>query len=182
MLQLLGHLALTPGAVSVAEFTDLNHLCAYQVHNGHTGVGINAYVGDFAPGWTGPFGTVVVNARQVADFASLRLAYADTNCDSYGYSYGYADSNRNTYCDGNSYGDSHSDCNGDAHSYCAAEVFAHATASADAAEHLANCYFNSSDCTGFAKTVTLTCIDCLVTQGGTSFLDFSGCHTTCPSP
>ena len=57
-----GTLALTPGAVSVAEFTDLNHLCAYQVHNGHTGVGINAYVGDLAPGWTGPFGTVVVNA------------------------------------------------------------------------------------------------------------------------
>src|SRR4029077_515458 len=55
-------LALTPGAVSVAEYQDGAHLCAYQVHNGHTGVGINAYVGDGADNWTGPFGTVVVNA------------------------------------------------------------------------------------------------------------------------
>jgi hypothetical protein len=57
-----GTLALTPGAVSVAEYQDGEHLCAYQVHNGHTGVGINAYVGDFADSWSGPFGRVVVNA------------------------------------------------------------------------------------------------------------------------
>src|SRR5437667_11602383 len=55
-------LALTPGAVSVAEYQDGEHLCAYQVHNGHTGVGINAYVGDLADTWMGPFGRVVVNA------------------------------------------------------------------------------------------------------------------------
>jgi Kelch motif len=57
-------LALTAGAVSVAEYQDNEHLCAYNVHNGHTGVGINAYVGDGAgPGqWSGPFGHVVVNA------------------------------------------------------------------------------------------------------------------------
>src|SRR6266545_838742 len=55
-------LALSAGAVSVAEYADGEHLCAYQVFNGHTGVGINAYVGDFADTWTGPFGTVVVNA------------------------------------------------------------------------------------------------------------------------
>jgi hypothetical protein len=46
--------------------------------------------------------------------------------------------------------------------------------------HLSNCYFNSTDCTGFPKTDTLTCFDCLVRSGGTSWLDFSGCHTTCP--
>src|SRR5213078_156871 len=34
-------LALTAGAVSVAEYQDNEHLCAYNVHNGHTGVGIN---------------------------------------------------------------------------------------------------------------------------------------------
>ncbi len=45
--------------------------------------------------------------------------------------------------------------------------------------HVSNCYFNSN-CSGFPKTVTLTCFDCLVTQGGMSSLDFSGCHTTCP--
>src|SRR5438067_9922643 len=57
-------LALTPGAVSVAEYQDAEHLCAYNVHNGHTGVGLNAYVGDSTgPGnWSGPFGHVVVNA------------------------------------------------------------------------------------------------------------------------
>ena len=57
-------LALTPGAVSVAEYQDTEHLCAYNVHNGHTGVGLNAYVGDSTgPGnWSGPFGHVVVNA------------------------------------------------------------------------------------------------------------------------
>src|SRR6266542_4443683 len=56
------NLALSAGAVSVAEYQDNEHLCAYQVFNGHTGVGINAYVGDFAGQWSGPFGTVVVNA------------------------------------------------------------------------------------------------------------------------
>src|SRR5262249_23052210 len=56
------NLTLTAGAVSVAEYADNLHLCAYQVHNGHTGVGINAYPGDFADTWSGPFGTVVVNA------------------------------------------------------------------------------------------------------------------------
>jgi hypothetical protein len=55
-------LALTAGAVSVAEYQDAEHLCAYNVHNGHTGVGINAYVGDKAGSWSGPFGRVVVNA------------------------------------------------------------------------------------------------------------------------
>ncbi len=55
-------LTLSAGAVSVAEYQDGQHLCAYQVHNGHTGVGINAYPGDSADNWTGPFGTVVVNA------------------------------------------------------------------------------------------------------------------------
>ena len=39
---------------------------------------------------------------------------------------------------------------------------------------------DSSDCTGFPKTDTLTCVECLVRQGGMSWLDGSGCHTTCP--
>ena len=55
-------LALSAGAVSVAEYQDNEHLCAYKDNAGHTGVGINAYVGDFAGQWSGPFGTVVVNA------------------------------------------------------------------------------------------------------------------------
>jgi hypothetical protein len=44
--------------------------------------------------------------------------------------------------------------------------------------HVSNCY-GSSNCTGFPKTSTLTCVECL-TQGGMSWLDGSGCHTTCP--
>src|SRR5206468_7237293 len=55
-------LALSAGAVSVAEYQDATHLVAYKTNNGHTGVGINAYVGDFADTWSGPFGRVVVNA------------------------------------------------------------------------------------------------------------------------
>jgi hypothetical protein len=46
--------------------------------------------------------------------------------------------------------------------------------------HQANCYFDSTNCTGFPKTVTLTCVECLQGQGGMSWLDGSGCHTTCP--
>src|SRR5439155_5630473 len=55
-------MTLSAGAVSVALYQDNEQLCAYKVNNGQTGVGINAYVGDFADTWTGPFGTVVVNA------------------------------------------------------------------------------------------------------------------------
>jgi hypothetical protein len=43
----------------------------------------------------------------------------------------------------------------------------------------ANCFFNSSDCTGLPKTETLTCFECLVSQGAMSWLDGAGCHTTC---
>jgi hypothetical protein len=53
---------LASGAFSVAQYQDNEQLCAYKDNNGHTGVGINAYVGDFADSWTGPFGRVVVNA------------------------------------------------------------------------------------------------------------------------
>jgi hypothetical protein len=55
-------LALSPGAVSVALYQDSEQLVAYKTNNGHTGVGVNAYVGDGAGMWTGPFGRVVVNA------------------------------------------------------------------------------------------------------------------------
>ncbi|HVI77792.1 MAG TPA: kelch repeat-containing protein, partial [Candidatus Acidoferrum sp.] len=53
---------LSPGAVSVAEYQDAAHLVAYKVNNGHTGIGINAYVGDDPMQFSGPFGRVVVNA------------------------------------------------------------------------------------------------------------------------
>ncbi len=43
----------------------------------------------------------------------------------------------------------------------------------------ANCFFDSSDCSGLPKTDTLTCFDCLVRQGAMSWLDEAGCHTTC---
>ena len=39
-------LTLSPGAVSVAMYQDSQQLCAYKTDNGHTGVGINAYLGE----------------------------------------------------------------------------------------------------------------------------------------
>ncbi len=55
-------LTLSPGAVSVAMYQDSQQLCAYKTNNGHTGVGINAYLGENPMDFSGPFGTVVVNA------------------------------------------------------------------------------------------------------------------------
>ena len=53
---------LSAGAVSVALYQDNAQLCAYKTNNGHTGVGINAYLGENPMNFSGPFGTVVVNA------------------------------------------------------------------------------------------------------------------------
>ena len=55
-------LTLSPGAVSVAMYQDSQQLCAYKTNNGHTGVGINAYLGENPMDYSGPFGRVVVNA------------------------------------------------------------------------------------------------------------------------
>jgi len=46
--------------------------------------------------------------------------------------------------------------------------------------HPANCFLDNSNCSGLPSLSTLACIDCLVTQGGMSWLDAAGCHTTCP--
>ena len=37
-------------------------MCAYKTNNGHTGIGINAYLGENPMNFSGPFGTVIVNA------------------------------------------------------------------------------------------------------------------------
>ena len=55
-------LTLSPGAVSVAMYEDSQQLCAYKTNNGHTGVGINAYLGENPMDFSGPFGRVIVNA------------------------------------------------------------------------------------------------------------------------
>ena len=55
-------LTLSPGAVSVALYQDNQQLCAYKVNNGHTGVGMNAYLGANPENFSGPFGRVIVNA------------------------------------------------------------------------------------------------------------------------
>ena len=55
-------LTLSPGAVSVAMYQDNEQLCAYKTNNGHTGVGINAYLGSNPENFSGPFGRVIVNA------------------------------------------------------------------------------------------------------------------------
>jgi hypothetical protein len=55
-------LTLSPGAVSVAMYQDSQQLCAYKTNNGHTGVGINAYLGENPMNFSGPFGHVIVNA------------------------------------------------------------------------------------------------------------------------
>ena len=41
-------LALSSGAASVALYQDNEQLVAYKTNTGHTGVGVNAYVGDGA--------------------------------------------------------------------------------------------------------------------------------------
>ncbi len=46
-------------------------------------------------------------------------------------------------------------------------------------EHEGSNCFASSDCSGLPKSDTLTCIECLH-EGGNSWLNGSGCHTTCP--
>ena len=50
-------LTLSSGAVSVAMYQDSQQLCAYKTNNGHTGVGINAYLGANPENFSGPFGT-----------------------------------------------------------------------------------------------------------------------------
>ena len=55
-------LTLSSGAVSVAMYQDSQQLCAYKTNNGHTGVGINAYLGANPENFSGPFGHVIVNA------------------------------------------------------------------------------------------------------------------------
>jgi hypothetical protein len=56
------NLPLSSGAVSVALYQDSQQLVAYKVNNGHTGVGINAYLGANPENFSGLFGRVIVNA------------------------------------------------------------------------------------------------------------------------
>ena len=53
---------LSAGAVSVASYADNEQLVAYKDNAGHTGVAINAYLGENPNDWSGPYGTVIVNA------------------------------------------------------------------------------------------------------------------------
>ena len=56
------NLPLSSGAASVALYQDSQQLVAYKVNSGHTGVGINAYLGANPENFSGPFGRVIVNA------------------------------------------------------------------------------------------------------------------------
>ena len=53
---------LSPGAVWVAMYQDHSQLCAYKTNNGHTGIGINAYLGSNPENFSGLFGRLIVNA------------------------------------------------------------------------------------------------------------------------
>ena len=53
---------LSAGAEAVALYADDEELCAFKVNAGQTGVGINAYLGENPNDWSGPYGTVIVNA------------------------------------------------------------------------------------------------------------------------
>ncbi len=55
---------LTTGATQVAAWADSWPLVAYKTTNGHTAVGINAYMGFPEEGWDGDFGTLIVNAAR----------------------------------------------------------------------------------------------------------------------
>ena len=56
------NLPLSSGAQSVALYQDSQQLVAFKVNNGHTGVGINAYLGANPENFSGLFGRVIVNA------------------------------------------------------------------------------------------------------------------------
>ena len=51
-----------PGAVWVAMYQDHAQLCAYKTNNGHTSIGISAYLGSNPENFSGLFGRVIVNA------------------------------------------------------------------------------------------------------------------------
>jgi hypothetical protein len=55
-------MTLSAGAVSVASYADNQQEVAYKTNNGHTGVGINAYLGANPENFTGNYGHVIVNA------------------------------------------------------------------------------------------------------------------------
>ncbi|HKP51598.1 MAG TPA: M14 family zinc carboxypeptidase [Chloroflexia bacterium] len=55
---------LTAGATQVAAWADSLPLVAYKTTNGHTAVGINAYMGFPEEGWDGDFGTLIVNVAR----------------------------------------------------------------------------------------------------------------------
>ena len=109
------------------------------------------------------------------------------------HAYGNAHIHSDSDCDGNC----HIHANGDRNSYAYTDSYCqrrqrqqhyatHATATAlrrvsprpsptprprpTPRGHPSNC-FDSSDCTGFPKTDTLTCVECLVRHGGMSWLD-----------
>ena len=84
---------LSAGAVSVALYQDNEQLCAYKTNNGHTGVGINAYLGDNGDMWSGPYGRVIVNAGRwlisgpcgTPTPTPTHLQPPNPNCYSYSY-------------------------------------------------------------------------------------------------
>ena len=53
---------LSLGAVWVAMYQDHAQLCAYKTNNGHTGIGISAYLRSNPESFPGLFGRVIVNA------------------------------------------------------------------------------------------------------------------------
>src|SRR5262249_13725136 len=53
---------LTSGSVCVATWTDGPCAVAYTVNNGHTAVGINAYLGENPMTFSGQWGKTIVNA------------------------------------------------------------------------------------------------------------------------
>jgi hypothetical protein len=58
---------LTTGASQVAAWADGLPLVAHKTTNGHTAVGINAYLGFPEEGWGGDFGQLIVNAARWLD-------------------------------------------------------------------------------------------------------------------
>jgi len=57
-------MTLTAGSTQVAAWADGLPLVAYKSTNGHTAVGINAYMGFPEEGWDGDFGALIMNAAR----------------------------------------------------------------------------------------------------------------------
>ena len=140
---------LSPGAVWVAMYQDHAQLCAYKTNNGHTGIGISAYLGSNPENFSGLFGRVIVNAGRwlisgpcqtptptptVSPTSTATATVTPTPTATHLYTDRYAHGHSNSYAHADSYTYGHCNCYSYANSntYFDAETFTNAETGANA--------------------------------------------------